>query len=381
MNNLHISLTSFKNESRLLKEAKSLLKNSFVSNVFVAALHEEGLKEDERLESNLRVTRFKLSTRKWGANLIVRLLKYFEFCMRVYFHHRTLNIKSVNVHSLGLLPLGYFLKLSFGAKLIYDAHELETESNGLAGFRQRLAKFIERNLIKRVDGVIVVSESIADWYQGTYDITRPAVVMNVPWYRTISKSDKFRDELGIKKQQKIFLYQGLLSPGRGIELIIDTFKTENSNNVVVFMGYGVLEETIKSAAGQHSNIFFFPAVSPEVVLNYTASADVGISIIENVCLSYYYCMPNKMFEYAMAGIPTIVSNMKEMSHFVNTYKAGAVIEENKVEYLRKAITDISSLSKDELKENCYNVATQFSWETQEKIMLDAYTQWGFRGNI
>jgi len=48
------------------------------------------------------------------------------------------------------------------------------------------------------------------------------------------------------KMKPIFLYQGGLNNGRGIEILLETFKNiENKNLVIVFMGYGTLEDEIK----------------------------------------------------------------------------------------------------------------------------------------
>ncbi|MBF4323133.1 glycosyltransferase, partial [Vibrio anguillarum] len=211
----------------------------------------------------------------------------------------------------------WLLKKLFKVKLVYDAHELETEKNGLNGFRQRISKYIESLFIRSCDLIIVVGENIADWYANAYKIERPLVVKNSPRFRLQAKKNLFRERLGILPNQKILLYQGGLMKGRGVQLILDAFKERKDSHVVaVFMGYGDLTTEVEQAAKNHQNIFYFPAVSPNVVLDYTASADIGISLIENTCLSYYFCMPNKLFEYAMAGIPVIVSDMKEMAEAV-----------------------------------------------------------------
>lgn len=381
MNNLHISLTSFKNESRLLKQANSLLVNTKISTVFVAALHEEDLKENESIKNNLLAHRFKLTTRRWGANIFVRLLKYIEFCLRVSLYYRKKDVEVINVHSLALLPLGVILKYVYKAKLIYDTHELETESNGLTGGRQRLARIVESKLIYKADGVIVVCDSIGDWYEDKYKITRPTVVMNAPIYKEIGNHDKFRALLNIKKEHSIFLYQGLLSPGRGIELILEAFKKVEPNNIIIFMGYGVLQNLIEEYSKESPNIIFFPAVSPDAVLEYTASADVGIALIENTCLSYYYCMPNKLFEYAMAGVPTIASNMKEMATFIENNKVGVVIKELNVACMTEAINDISKLDLKELRANCDSASRNYAWNIQEAKMLAGYSNWGIKEKL
>jgi len=375
LNNLHISLTEFRNESRVLKQVTSLSNAKVFENIFIASLHSDDLKETESYAENINLKRFKLTTRKLPKNFVVQVFKFIEFFFRVAFFYRKKNIDVVNVHALSLLPLGLLLKKLYKAKLVYDAHELETETNGLQGFRKKVNKFLERKLIKHVDMTLVVSESIADWYANEYQIKRPPVVLNAPNRRELKANNHFREQLGIRDDQVILLYQGGLAAGRGVHLILEAFKQRKDAKVVaVFMGYGSLEADIKIAAEQHSNIYFFPAVPPQVVLEYTASADFGISLIENTCLSYYYCMPNKLFEYAMAGLPVLVSNMKDMSGLVTRYAMGAVISDFSAEGINQAIDNFLEQDLTSMKANAYQAACENAWEVQEQKMLAAYQQ-------
>ncbi|CCW30387.1 hypothetical protein XNC3_1960057 [Xenorhabdus nematophila F1] len=66
--------------------------------------------------------------------------------------------------------------------------------------------------------------------------------------------------LGIRSDQKIFLYQGGLIKGRGIEILLETFENlKDDKNVLVCMGYGPLESLIKIKTSKSSNIFFHHA--------------------------------------------------------------------------------------------------------------------------
>jgi glycosyltransferase involved in cell wall biosynthesis len=374
MNNLHISLTEFKNETRVLKETFSLIKKNTFEVVYIAALHSEGLLVEEPLGEKLLVNRFILKTRAWSKSYLVQVIKYLELCTQIYIFYRKKNIDVVNVHSLGLLPLGVALKFLYKSKLVYDAHELETEVDYLAGIKKNFNKFVERFCIPHVDVTIVVSDSIADWYTKEYEMTRPTVVLNAPPHREILIRNYFREQLNIRADQKILLYQGGLVTGRGISLILDAFKVRSDDRIVaVFMGYGPLEADIIEASSQYKNIFFYPAVSPEIVLEYTASADIGISLIENTCLSYYYCMPNKIFEYAMAGLPVLVSNMKDMSELVKKNAMGAVIKKFSPDSINIAIDNLLAADLKMMSSNAYQMACSHAWEKQEAAMFKAYS--------
>ncbi len=373
MNNLHISLTDFKNESRVLKETASLLQHNIANQVYVAALYENDVKENQIYESGIIVKRFKLTTRNLSKNLFVQILKYLEFIFRIIFFYRDKNIKIVNIHSIALLPLGVMLKYIYKAKLIYDTHELETETNGSRGMRKKLSKLLEKTLIEYVDITFVVSENIANWYENEYNMQRPIVVLNAPKLVKPKQTNHFRKSLGIKKDSIIVLYQGGLSDGRGVELLLETFKLrDNDKIVIVFMGYGKLEDLVKNYANKYNNIFYYSAVSPDIVLDYTSSADIGVSFIENTCLSYYYCMPNKLFEYAMAGLPVIVSNMKDMSEIVKKYNMGIIVKEKSIESLDTTINKILTLNIKQMKNNARKCAEDNTWNKQEIKMINEY---------
>jgi glycosyltransferase involved in cell wall biosynthesis len=378
MNNLHISLTEFRNESRVLKEASSIASLGQFDKIFVAALYAEGLEEHECYGDGVEAKRFKLKTRSLSKGLFTQAIKYLEFVFKVELYYRKKEIGMINVHALALLPLGYFLKLIYGAKLIYDTHELETETNGLKGVRKTSAKWIERLLIGKADQVFVVSENIANWYAMAYNQPRPTVILNVPRLYTPLPSDQFREAFGIRSDQIIVLYQGGLSLGRGVDVLLSAFKQRTDDQVViVFMGYGGLEAQIQQVANQTNNVFLHPAVPPNVVLDYTGAADIGISFVENTCLSYYYCMPNKLFEYAMAGLPVIVSDMKEMGEMVRKYQMGVVVKGGGAEAINTAIDGLSELDLVELKGNVQQAAKDNAWEVQEARMLGVYRAMNF----
>lgn len=382
LSNLHISLTAFKNESRILKETDSLINSGLVDYVHIVALHEEGLQEREEVDSKRDVWRVKLKSRLLPKSLIFQIAKYVEFSIRVLVYARRKKIKLVNVHSLGLLPIGWAVKLITGGKLIYDAHELETETNGLRGFRKSLSKSIEKALIRKVALTIVVGGEIERWYQSSYIGLPIVTVMNCPLYRDQVSSNKLRLALNIPERYKIVLYQGALCSGRGVEFLLDSFKAlKASNYTIVFMGYGELESSIKEVANSAPHIYFLPAVPPEEVLDYTASADIGVSLVEDASLSYRYCLPNKLFEYIIVRVPVIVSDLPEMKRVVNECKIGEVLNDWSPQSLISALEKLELMPADEREKNLNEAAKQFNWEVQEKKMINAYEKYVFGSQV
>jgi glycosyltransferase involved in cell wall biosynthesis len=275
------------------------------------------------------------------------------------------------------LPIAYFVKLFYGKKykVVYDAHELETAIQGLKGIKKIIVKWAERNLINTADKVIVVSDSIANEYVKLYNIKKPIVILNAPYYiNKVEKRDIFRQELNIRLDQNIFLYQGLLSDGRGLDILVKTFKSfQSDSNIIIFMGHGDMKDKIQNEAAKNKNIYFYNSVSPNILLNYTSSADYGISLIEDTCLSYHYCLPNKLFEYLMSFIPVIVSDLPEMRKVVEGNNVGVVSKIN-AESLGAKIKSIIEIDKSLIMDNITRTRKIYNWEEQEILLIKLYKE-------
>lgn len=365
----NIVLNDFTNDSRVLKISKSLL--SFGYDTTVVALHNEGLSEVEKVQG-VALRRINLISRPWSKLKVFQIFKYFEFMVRAVFLFRKTDI--VHCNDLSALPIGLLIKLiGKNKKVVYDCHEYETETNGLKGLDKLIKKILEKNLIRFADKVITVSDSIADEYSRLYNILKPHLVLNCPAYHEQEKCNLFREKFGIRSDQSIFLYQGSLSKGRGIEILLEAFSDlESDKNVLVCMGYGPLESLIQKKAEQQVTVFFHPAVSPDILLNYTSSADYGVSFIEDTCLSYRYCLPNKMFEYLMAGLPVLTSNLHEMEKLVNDEEVGIVASSNTVHDFRTAIGWSLNQDYKQVQENVFRTRKKYCWEEQEYVLKEIY---------
>lgn len=361
----------FVNDSRVLKEALSLQTHDY--DVTVIAHGDESLKDDE-IVNGFKVKRLGYLNRKITKNKFAKLGAYLDYIKKAVSYSKEFDILHCN--DLNTLPIAVIIKKYFNknVKIMYDAHEYETEMKGMQGTQKYLIKWLERDFIKYADKVITVSDSIANEYARLYDIPKPELVLNAPPYRKIVKKDIFRDTLGIVKDQTIFLYQGGLSPGRGIEILLEAFKDSEHNSVIVFMGSGPLEHVVKEHVKNYNTIFFHEAVSHDVLLDYTCSADYGILFYENNCLNHYYCSPNKMFEYLMAEIPVIASNLFEMKRLIQENTIGVVARENSPDGLREAIKEAVMIDKSLLGNNIKKVKEMYNWEEQEKVLLEVYSE-------
>jgi glycosyltransferase involved in cell wall biosynthesis len=272
------------------------------------------------------------------------------------------------------LPVGVLLKAFKKTKLIYDTHELETERAGLTGFKQKLSKLLEKSLFGYIDSTIVVSNSINKWYRDAYRNDKIYSVRNIPDLRGkngFTKQSLLKERFCIRNDELLYIYQGLLSRGRGIEILLEVFSDSQITAHVVFMGYGNYEAKIREYSGKHKNIHFIEAVPPDEIIKYSSSADIGICLIENIGLSYYYCLPNKVFEYTLAGIPVIVSNFPDLSEYIQNINGGWKINPNTNE-LKELISTLSYVDVNNMKLKLLGIEKKIGWEFEEEELKKAY---------
>lgn len=368
----HIVLNNFKNDSRVLKEVTSLAKVGYTVNVI--AIHDEGQKEQELIEK-VDIRRLKLKTRRLPKVTYIQVFKYVEFICRALKLMKQNQL--VHCHDLNALVVGVLAKVSKkNIVIIYDAHELETEVVYDKGIMKRIKKAVESFCIKYVERTITVSESISRWYEKQYNISKPEVLYNCPPLIKNNRKELniFRKKFNIPETSLIFLYQGGLTFDRGVEEVIEAFKTLDMRFCVIFMGYGPLQPFIEKASKSYENIFYHDAVDPIDLNLYTSSADIGFSLIQNTCLSFNYCLPNKLFEYISANVPVVVSNLEEMAEFIKKYKVGYCLEYKNTEKLVEFVRQLDRNALCKFSESLTETSQIYNWEQQEIKLISLYQE-------
>jgi glycosyltransferase involved in cell wall biosynthesis len=269
--------------------------------------------------------------------------------------------------------VGLILKFIKKAKLIYNVHELETKKLGWGIYRQLLSRLFEKFFINFVDRMIVVSPEIARWYENAFNI-KATIILNAVCTQRQTKHHNFLNvRFHLPSDSVIFVYVGSLSAGRGIDLLIEVFGQLNSlDKVVIFIGYGDYQDKIVEAQRNYKNIFYHPALASHDISKFISAAHFGLALIENLCLSYYYSLPTKIFDYISAGIPVICSSMLEISRLVDTHEIGIIIDELTVDRVREVIEKVDKNTSRKYAENVLKVQSFYTWENEEKKLLQIY---------
>ncbi len=150
------------------------------------------------------------------------------------------------------------------------------------------------------------------------------------------------------------------------------------NAYFVFIGGGRLTAPLTALShelGLTERVFFIPTVSLADLPSYTASADIGVQPIENTCLNHFTTDSNKLFEYLIAGLPVVATDLPEIRRVVRAHDIGLLVRESDDEQLGEALNCLVKDSQLRMKfaANARAAALQLNWEQQETRLVNLYS--------
>ena len=382
-----ITTGSFHNASRDKREL-AVVKSLGLKTLVVAKGESTVVKEIDGW------TVHALSTRPIGHFPILTKINRLLSLITWAYYIRSLKANYLSCHDLYALFIGWLSTLGISKIkrpiLIYDSHEFEAGKN-TDGKRGKIKIWLiirlERFLIRKAQLNIMVNKTIAYKVQKLHKLkVKPLVVRNIPQYWTISTQECkeqrqiFFDQLQIQNKTFLLMYHGGIMRGRGIEnLLIALSKLENV--AIILLGNGENEyisnlKTIIKQLNIEKIVLFHPAVPQSILWRYVGAVDVGMITIQNICPSYYYSLPNKLFENIQAITPVIASNFPEIAAIVEEYNIGICCDPSKPEEIAKSIILMQS---DNLKYNSHKkgllVAKEiFFWEKEQQVLIEAYSE-------
>ncbi len=252
--------------------------------------------------------------------------------------------------------------------LIFDSHEYFTEVPELID-RPKVQKFwkrIEAKILPQLKNVITVCDSIANIYKNEYGID-VKVVRNIP---SLNQQHIEVENLKVDNK-KILIYQGAINVNRGIENMVEAMNYID-NCILYLFGRGDISNKIKSLIEEQNltnKVIMMGAVPQEKLYAYTVQADLGLSLEEDKGLNYRFALPNKLFSYIYANVPSLVSNLPEMKNIVTKYGIGDILEQHNPKHIAKKINQmLESPHYQTWKTNCTKATQELNWENEKQII-------------
>ena len=347
--------------SRMVKIGLSVHAGVGFEATELVGVHRPGLEQRVRLAEGVDLVRVPGSARRGNPGRVLRALLWQP---RVFLRYRRRQVAVVACHNVWILPMCFLLATVTGAALVYNPHELETETYTMKGVKKLAAKLIESALVRRCALVSAVNEPIAQWYADRYRIARPVVVGNVPVVRDADVG--LRRRLGIAPDEMLYVHTGHLARGRNIPRILEAFA--GSPHHVLFLGDGPLRPDVDAATSAHATIHWLPPVDPDLVVAHMREADVGLCLIEaQLDLSKRLSSPNKLTEALAAGTPALCTDLIEARRVLGDRSETWVLRD--IGELEGALHRISHADVADFRAGWSGVPT---WSVEVQPLVEAY---------
>jgi glycosyltransferase involved in cell wall biosynthesis len=343
------------------------MANSLFNHGYKVIIIDELVDDEENLESK----RFKIFHVKTKFKNGIK--RYWNFYCEV----KKLNnqIKPNIFIAADLFSLGALSNLNESCLKIYDCREVYSKLTSLVykPIKQLFWTYYEKINYKYIDKVLVTAKKDKEFLISKYGLKDISLILNFPNIQNKKSMINIREKFKISENNKIFLYQGAIQIGRGIEQMI-TLLHHFEDSVVCIIGKGEHKQKIIQLINKlniSKRVFFTGNIPYTELISVSKQADIGFSLIQPLSKSYKQALPNKLFEYGLAGIPTIASNFSEMKNYIARFKLGIAVEPNNINDHINAVNkllkwDDSKLLINTVKDNC-------TWDSQEQKFIDLFS--------
>jgi glycosyltransferase involved in cell wall biosynthesis len=273
-----------------------------------------------------------------------------------------------------MLPVAAAAARAVGGSYIYDSHEFALEEYAQdANWRRNqrpVAAGIERRHIEGARLVTSVSPDITGELKRIYRLSAPTeTIRNAPTYE--------RHEFRPTGERIRVLYHGVVAPGRGLEESIDSVSLWRNEFDLTIRGPGSIDGYIEKlrerirARGVEGRVAIVPSVPMTQLVSAATAFDVGLMALPGHSAHNRFALPNKIFEYMMAGLALCVSDLTSMRGVAETSKAGVLIADVTPLEIAAAINGLTRERVDAYKRAALAAAQTYNWETEGARLLAA----------
>ena len=368
---------AFTNDTRVEREAQTLTEAGYAVTIV-----SDGRPELPRTEQRAGATVRRISRR--GPNLpLLRFIAYQWRLRRALERSRPDILHAHDTDALQTIgPVGRRL----GIPVVFDSHELwlGRSGRGHGSIYHRAAQtyygWVERRWVPAAAAVMVANPPVAPILERRYGLDRVHVVPNYPTERgSVEKRDLRLLPGGetIAAGVPIVLYVGGITLDRGIEQLVDAMASIPDAHLV-FLGGGGLEPEIRQRVterGFDARTHFLGMVSSSEVVPYATSATVGILSTVPTNLNNRLALPNKIFQYMAAGIPTVASDYPQVREVVEGSGAGVVYSPTDTTALAAAIRTYTEDPARAARDGANGrraIVERFHWDISAATLLDVY---------
>jgi glycosyltransferase involved in cell wall biosynthesis len=259
-----------------------------------------------------------------------------------------------------------------GTAVIYDAHELWADRNLRPEPRWWLLA-CEWLFLRTAHVTLATSPGHAEEIARRYRVPPPRVIRNIP-VRAPAGPGAGRGQRG---DANAVVYVGALTRNRGLEVAISALAWVPEARLRLVGpardGYEAELTELARRLGVLDRVEFAGAVAPAEVAGAIGGASVGLALIQPSCLSYELSLPNKLFEYALAGVPVLGSDLPVIGEYVRERGLGLVARADDVADVAAKLSEMLEPDRNAaLREAVGAAAEELDWERESALLREAY---------
>lgn len=334
-----------------------------------------------KLKKSLNVDKRPYETLRFSLMFEKGFLFYATFNIRLFFFLLFNKADILLANDLDTLPANFLASQLKNIPLVYDSHEYYTGVPELE-YRPRIQKVwktIEKFIFPKLHRICTVNDSIAKLYEEEYH-KKVVVVRNISGNSFHDKKpdvQKIKSELGIDAGKKIVILQGSgINIERGAEEAVEAMRYI-SDAVLLFIGGGDVLPFLKDIVlvnQLEKKVIFIDRMPYNQLMQYTAVADVGLTLDKGTNINYRYSLPNKLFDYIHSNVPVLGSPVVEVKKIIEQYKIGTLIDTHDPKHISEKIKFMLADKNRiiEWKKNLVVAAKELSWNNEEKNFLSLF---------
>ncbi|KPQ01354.1 glycosyltransferase family 4 protein [Marinobacter sp. HL-58] len=292
------------------------------------------------------------------------------------------------VRDLPLVKAGLLIAKFRRSKIVFDMAECYPEMyESAAKFSNRslttkilknpwLARTYEKSVVNKVDHILVmIQESKNRLLSMGVNDTRISIVSNTP------PVDKFKGAIHEHHGNQLrIVYVGFLSKLRGLDLLIEGaahyIKKQSSADAIRIdiIGKGAQKEhliALSNQLGISESVVVHGWLDHDEVDKLMSSANVG-ALTYRVCGHWNHTIPNKIFDYMLAGLPVLATEVIPIARILKETDSGVVCKDQDPIDIAEKLGILSDPQKRKTLglNGRTAVTTKYNWENDEKVLKE-----------
>ena len=263
----------------------------------------------------------------------------------------------VHANDWDSLPVAARGRQKSGCRVLFDAHEyyLADQVNGIIFDNLIIPyrKFILKNYQNQVAKMITVSEGIEQIYSSKFNwemsvILNTPVLQEITYHKTEPKNIKLVHHGGAMAERNL----------EKILMVIPYLRNEFELHFYLTPSNLKYLRKLKDLANNIAleRVIFHNPVPPKEIIREISKYDIGIHNLNVKNINHLNALPNKFFDFMMAGLAMAINPLPTMKKILNEYQLGIILDGNNPKEWANKINSLSVVQIDQFKINSLEAA-------------------------